>query len=70
MRPGQIEIGPNQRRAAERCQNTALAWRFPRGNLIDRGAKLRGLGPARRQPARKRTDQLTVAAKPQHLESG
>ncbi len=70
MRPGQIQIGPNQGRAAERRQNAALAWRFPRGNLIDRGAKLRRFRSACRQPPRKRTDQFAVAAEPEHLETG
>jgi len=69
MRTDEIEIGPDQRRAAQRREDVALLWRFASDRPADSRSNPRGIGVAFGKPLRQRPDQVAVGIQAAHLKS-
>jgi hypothetical protein len=66
-RTGEIEIGPNQRRAAQRGEDAALLWWFAGDRPLNSRSNPHSLGVVFGKPLRQRPDQLAVGFQATYL---
>jgi hypothetical protein len=69
MRTGQIEIRPDQRRAAQRGEDAALLWGFAADRPANRRSNPHGIGVIFGKPFCQRPDQAAIGIQAENLKS-